>query len=228
MEKINYVEKEVSAALLWDSTSDVSQKMMIKGADNLTLPELFGIVFGKKQSAASKRLLGITGSMLSLFKRDKAELFEMTNPELANKILAFKELFKRTQMESAPAITQIYSSESVAKLMSPVLKDLPNEECWVIYLNRGNRVLLKERLTMGGVNSTVLDVKMIIKRAFQLLANSIILVHNHPSGSKMPGDQDKLQTRRLKNTCEVCDMTLLDHVIIAGDNYYSFADDGIL
>jgi DNA repair protein RadC len=112
--------------------------------------------------------------------------------------------------------------------MSPILKHLSHEECWVVYLNRANKVLIKEQLSIGGVCATVVDVKIILKRAIELLASSLILIHNHPSGNAKPGENDKVQTKLLKGAADLFDITLLDHVIIAGDSYFSFADDGIM
>ena len=97
-----------------------------------------------------------------------------------------------------------------------------------MYLNRSNRLIAKEKLSSGGLSSTVLDVKMVLKKAMGKLASSIILVHNHPSGNRTPGKDDIAQTRRLSDAAKLCDISLLDHIIIAGDSYFSFADDGSL
>ena len=97
-----------------------------------------------------------------------------------------------------------------------------------MYLNRANKLISKERLSIGGISATVVDVKIVIKNALDKLASSIILVHNHPSGNPSPGENDKVQTRILKDAASLFDIALLDHLIIAGDGYFSFADDGII
>ena len=112
--------------------------------------------------------------------------------------------------------------------MSPLLKDLTHEECWVLYLNTANKLIAKERITSGGTNSTIVDVKMILKSAMNKLASSIILVHNHPSGSRHPGEHDKAQTKRLMKAAQSCDLELMDHIIIAGSDYFSFLDEGLI
>ena len=142
--------------------------------------------------------------------------------------MAAFELATRLEMEKTPEKTTIYSSQHAARTMIPLLKDLPHEECWVIYLNTANKHIAKEKITSGGTNSTVVDVKIIIKRAIEKLAASIILIHNHPSGSRHPGEHDRLQTKRLKKAAESCDLELLDHIIIAGEVYFSFLDEGLL
>ena len=142
--------------------------------------------------------------------------------------MAAFELAGRIELEKHLPKSTIYSSEHAANILIPVLKDLQHEECWVLYLNTANRLIAKEKISSGGVNSTIVDIKMILKSAMAKLACSIILAHNHPSGSKYPGEHDKMQTKRLKKAAESCDIELVDHIIIAGDNYFSFLDEGLL
>ena len=122
----------------------------------------------------------------------------------------------------------IYSSKRDSDIIKPILKDLDHEECWILFLNRGNLLISKEKISSGGISATVVDIKIIIKKAINKLASSIILVHNHPSGNINPGEQDKIQTARLKEAAKTCDIDLLDHIIIAGANYFSFLDEGLL
>jgi len=149
-------------------------------------------------------------------------------PTTASKLEILGEIAHRYASIRQPERKFIKSSSSAAEVISNDLKHLHHEECWVLYLNRANRLLKKERLSIGGVSSTVVDVKLVVKRALELLASSLILVHNHPSGNCNPGDNDKLQTKILKDAAGLFDITLLDHLIIAGDSYFSFADDGLL
>ena len=145
----------------------------------------------------------------------------------AARLIALFELSARIQSEKPIHKGTIVSSRSVADIFIPMLKNLPHEECWVLYLNRANKILAKERLSIGGISSTIMDSKMIIKRAVEKLASSIIIVHNHPSGNPYPGEQDKKQTALLKEAASLFDIALIDHIIIAGNNYYSFSDEGI-
>ena len=178
------------------------------------------------------QLLGInleSCDFLELFKSTREALLRkgFTAPT-ASKITALGEVAHRYSLTPIPERESIKSSSSIAAIMSPILKHLSHEECWVFYLNRANKVLIKEQLSIGGVCATVVDVKIIVKRALELLASSIILIHNHPSGNTKPGENDKVQTKLLKGAADLFDITLLDHVIIAGDSYFSFADDGIM
>ena len=112
--------------------------------------------------------------------------------------------------------------------MHPVISDLPVEEFWVILLNRKNRVIGKECVARGGVSAVLVDMRMLLKPAISRLASSIILCHNHPSGTASPSGEDRALTRRVAAAVELLDMKLIDHVIITtdADQYFSFADRG--
>ena len=110
-------------------------------------------------------------------------------------------------------------------MMLPILRGLDHEECWVLFLNRANYVIAKEKMSSGGLDSTVLDCHSIARKAIEKKACGIIVVHNHPSGSALPGNADINSTKQLQKVLKTCDISLLDHVIIAEDSYYSFADE---
>ena len=106
--------------------------------------------------------------------------------------------------------------------------DLQHEEFWAVYLNRANRVILQKKISEGGVSGTVADPKIIYKSALEHLASGIIVVHNHPSGNLTASQQDIALTKKLKEGAKALEIQLLDHLIIAGNTYLSFADEGIL
>ena len=112
--------------------------------------------------------------------------------------------------------------------MLPVVRDLDHEECWVLFLNKANRLISKEMVSQGGLDSTVIDNRAIIRKALDKKASAIILVHNHPSGSALPSCADVTQTQALNKALKICDLSLLDHVIVARDAYYSFADEELV
>lgn len=168
---------------------------------------------------------------------DYRELFTSTReslqqkgvkPSEALKITALSEIAYRYTTSSVKEMQGITSSQSAAKIISPEIKNLSHEECWVLYLNRANKLIAKERLSIGGISATVVDVKIVLKRAIELLSSGMILAHNHPSGNAHPGESDRTQTRILKDAAALFDISLLDHIIIAGDKYYSFADEGVI
>ena len=107
-------------------------------------------------------------------------------------------------------------------------EEMKYEECWCLYLNTGNRIVERQRVSQGGVQATVVDHRLVIKRALELLATQIILVHNHPSGAALPSEQDKILTKKIAEAAALFDIRLLDHLIIARGGEYSFRQSGLL
>ena len=102
------------------------------------------------------------------------------------------------------------------------------EEMYLMVLNRANRVLGISKISMGGVNATLVDPKIVFQTALKANASGIIIAHNHPSGSKLPSESDIRLTRKIREAAGFLEITLLDHLIITSEGYYSFADEGIL
>jgi len=102
------------------------------------------------------------------------------------------------------------------------------EEVKVILLNRANIVIGIYEMSKGGITGSVVDNRIILAVALKCNATGIVMVHNHPSGNIVPSEQDKVITKKLKNACSILDLTLLDHLIITKERYYSFSDSGIL
>ncbi|MGE0092183.1 MAG: JAB domain-containing protein [Bacteroidia bacterium] len=220
----------------WSKDERPREKLMEKGSENLSDSELLAIIIssGTKEESAldiSRKLLEKCDNNLRELSRSTLAQLKTTRglgPSKAISLLAVFEICKRIMITSGKEMPGIRSSEYAANVISPLLRDLSHEECWVLYLNRANKLISKERLSIGGISSTVVDVKIIVRNALEKLASSIILVHNHPSGNPSPGDNDKMQTKILKEAASLFDITLLDHLIIAGDGYFSFADDGLI
>lgn len=220
----------------WREDERPREKLMAKSATALDDSELIAIILGSGTRNATavdlaRELLAACNN--SLRELSKLNIDNLTKrcgigPAKAVTIAALFEIAKRYSITENKPIIQIQSSSSAAGIISPILKDLPHEECWVLYLNRANRLISKERISIGGISATVVDVKIVIKSALEKLASSLILVHNHPSGNLQPGEHDKMQTKILKEAAALFDIALLDHLIIAGDEYFSFADNGII
>ena len=143
-------------------------------------------------------------------------------------IVSALELGRRRLSENQSEKVKITSSESVYNFMKSNLLDLNVEEFWILLLNRANIVLKKVQISSGGVSGTIADTKVIFKSALDELASAIILVHNHPSGNTKPSSQDIKLTNKLKSAGEILDIQVLDHLIFTNDNYFSFADEGLL
>ncbi len=220
----------------WQEDERPREKLMTRGAQALSNSELLAILLGSGTTNYSavdvaRDLIGANNNSLRELARQPYEkLLEHRGigPSKAISVAAVFELSKRYAAPEDNNLAQLRSSTAVAEIFTPLLRDLTHEECWIAYLNRANKLISKERLSIGGVSATVVDIKIIVKNALDKLASSMIMVHNHPSGNPVPGESDKLQTRLLKEASALFDISLLDHLIIAGDKYFSFADEGIL
>ena len=135
---------------------------------------------------------------------------------------------RRRKLSQSLERPQIRGSEDVAHYFQPMLADLPHEEFWTMTLNRQNKVIGTNCISKGGISTTVVDIKIIMRNAIEQLAGGLILCHNHPSGNQQPSTHDQDITAKLKEVCQLFDIQLIDHVIIAGKGFYSFADNNRL
>ena len=217
----------------WNEEERPREKLMQQGRVSLTNSELVAILLrsgtqeGSAIDLAREVLAAGEGSLNRLSTLGTAQLTKIAGigPAKAATIEAAFELARRLAAELPEDDVPVRTAETVALIMGPLLRDLQHEECWVLYLNRGNRLIGKERISSGGMSSTVIDLKIIVKKAVERLASGLILVHNHPSGNPRPGEQDRAQTEALKKAAAVFDITLIDHVIIGKKKYFSFSDE---
>ena len=154
-------------------------------------------------------------------------LFSSLTPGRKKVATAAIELYKRLQSRHNGQ-DAIRCSQDIDALIHPFLWDLPNEELWVIALNTAAKVIKKVRVSVGGISRTAVDVRLIMRILVEASATQFAVVHNHPSGSKHPSREDENVTERLKKAGTLFDIRMIDHIIIAGDTYYSFADEGRL
>lgn len=220
----------------WSEEDQPREKLMNKGKSVLTTAELIAILIGSgnnDQSAVelSKQILdSVNNNLSALSKLSIHDLmkFKGIGEAKAIAIIAALELGRRRKESDSDDRFKITSSKNAYDFMYESLVDLSHEEFWVIYLNRANMVVRKERTTSGGITGTVVDGRLIFKTAVECLACGIILVHNHPSGSKEPSQADKQLTTKLREGGKLLDIPVLDHIIFTDSGYYSFADDGLL
>ncbi|MBR5498383.1 MAG: DNA repair protein RadC [Clostridia bacterium] len=220
----------------WAADERPREKFIERGAGSLSDAELLAILIraGNKDENAidlSRKILREAGNSLHNLKKftyDDLKKFRGVGPGKALSILAAFELARRCEISSAPQFKQIYSSNMAAAIVVPMLRDLPYEECWVLFLNKSNRLIGKQRVSTGGLDTTSVDIRVVIKMALARNSCHIILVHNHPSGNKSAGEADKAMTAKLRKGAQMCDIELIDHLIVAGDDYFSFADEGLL
>ncbi len=150
------------------------------------------------------------------------EVIETLTPSRRAVALAAVELFRRTR-EKKPV--QVYSSRDLFSLMCPVIGVLQVEEAWAVFLNHGNRIIKKVRVSVGGLTGTMVDIRVVAAEALKCGATSVMLAHNHPSGSTHPSTEDDRLTRRLAEGLKLIDIRLLDHLIICEESYYSYSDE---
>ncbi|MGV6845620.1 MAG: RadC family protein [Lutibacter sp.] len=220
----------------WDLDDRPREKLIKKGCDSLSNSELIAILIGsgsKNESAVSlaKRILIAYQSDLS--KLSKIPLQELTQfkgigTAKAVTLMAALELSKRKQLQQNEVIKRITSSKNVFQIMKPILGELPHEEFWILFLNNANNIIETYKQSQGGITGTVVDIRLIFKKAVQLHSVGLIICHNHPSGKLNPSIADKQLTEKINNAAKILDIKLLDHIIITENDYFSFADEGLL
>ena len=220
----------------WAPGDRPREKLIQKGTSSLSDAELLGILIssGTKDKSAvdlGRELLSMANNNLNnLGKLAIADLTKLNGigPARAVTITAALELGRRRKLAEAQDTIQIKCSKDVADIFQPLLSDLVHEEFWILYLNRSNKVISRMKLSQGGVSGTVTDVRIVMKKAVELLASGIILCHNHPSGNLNPSESDTKITHKIKEAGSLMDIQLLDHLIISDKDYYSFADNGMI
>jgi len=168
------------------------------------------------------RSLGIrkTGDVRSLIEHNNSLPYK----ERDTKLSALYDLIVAYNSAS-PSKSRIRCAKDAYECLAPYMMDLDHEEVLVVFLNKVNDVLKVKRMFMGGLDSTVVDNRLVIKEAMMMKATSIIISHNHPSGEVKPSKMDIAITEKLKKVADVCDISLLDHLVISGNKYYSIADE---
>ncbi|MBN7811314.1 DNA repair protein RadC [Algoriphagus sp. H41] len=212
------------------------EKLLLKGKTVLSDAELIAILIGSGTPTMSA--VDLSRLILREVGHDLARLAKMSVKDLmrfkgigeakAISIVAALELGRRRKEQEPQARFRIRSSLDIYELMKPELYDEIVEHFYLILLTRSNYVLKKQLVSLGGTSTTVVDAKIVFKIAIEHLAQSIILVHNHPSGDTTPSDQDRKLTKSLVKIGLELDLPVLDHVIFSDHSYFSFADEGIL
>ena len=220
----------------WAPEDRPREKLLQKGTSALSDAELIAILLGTgtvKHSAvdlARQVLLAGNNSLDDLARMSVSDLKKVKGIGTVKAIVlaASMELGRRRKEIITVDKPKVGGSRDAFELLRSELMDLPNEEFWLLLLNRANRVIRKKRISEGGLSGTVADPRIIFKLALEELACSIIVAHNHPSGNLVASQSDIELTRRLKEAGKVMEIQLLDHLIIAGNKYFSFADEGMM
>ncbi len=213
------------------------EKALSQGIRSLSNAELLAIIFGsglpgKSVISMSQEILASCDNRLSRLSRlsihEMKKKFKGVGTAKAISLAAAFELGLRTRDEDAALDPQIKCSTDIYNIMRIKLERLEYEEFWVLYLSRSNRIIYEECMSKGGVSGTITDIRLILKRALELLASGIILVHNHPSGNLRPSPDDDRITTKTKEAAKLLDINVLDHLIITPTSYFSYNDNGRL
>ncbi|MBR5434980.1 MAG: DNA repair protein RadC [Bacteroidales bacterium] len=220
----------------WAEEDRPREKLLEKGCSSLTETELLAILIGSGTKNTSA--LDIAKIIFSKANNNLNELYKCTITDLmqfkgigearAITLSAAFELGRRRNIAEVRQKKQISSSKEIFNLMHPKIGDLKHEEFWAIYLNQKNAIIGEKRISIGGISQTTVDTKIIARHAIECLATGIIVCHNHPSENCRPSREDKVITEQINNAMKLIDCSLLDHVIISGENYFSFCDESLL
>ena len=220
----------------WAEDDRPREKLLEKGRHVLSEAELIAILIGsgnRDETAVglAQRILSSTGNDLRVLgKMGVHEFlkFKGIGEAKAVAIIAALELGRRRREAETSTPRKIISSADGFNIVKSVFLDLPHEEFWILLLRRSNHLIRKEFISRGGVSGTLVDPKMVFKPALEYLASSIILCHNHPSGNLKPSDADIKITGQLKEAGRSLEIPVLDHLIVADEEYYSFADNNLI
>ena len=212
------------------------EKFLLKGKNALSDAELLAIIMGSGNREDSAVELGrnILNSVannwhnLSLLSLSDLMKFKGVGEAKAISIAAALEIGHRRAAQEVPEKIQIRESKDIYKVLQPYLSDLQTEEFWAVFLNQNNRIVGKARLSAGGINQSVVDVRILFKTALEHLSTAIAIAHNHPSGNLKPSQEDLRITKQIADAGKILNIQLLDHLIISQNAYLSFADENIL
>ncbi|HMG81835.1 MAG TPA: DNA repair protein RadC [Ferruginibacter sp.] len=230
------INKSSTSIKNWALDDRPREKLFSKGAATLSNSELLAILInnGSKQKSA----LDLAKEILQLGNNNLNELGKLTLKEFqqikgigeakAVTIAAALELGRRRQAATAFEKPTIRSSSDIATYLQAIIKDYSYEVFAVLFLNQANKINHFEIVSKGGITGTVADPRIILKRALEEDATSIILCHNHPSGNLKPSRADELVTKNIKEAAKYFDIKVLDHIIVSEEGYFSFADEGLI
>ncbi len=220
----------------WPEDERPREKAMRSGVASLSKSELLAILIGSgsiDESAVElmKKVLASCGDSiaeLSKLSIDDLCTFKGIGPAKAITIVAACELWKRRQTDERNESLRITRSSDIYKYYYPVMCDLTVEESYALLLNNRNCVIDSVKIGSGGLTSTVVDIRLVLREALMKRATAIALCHNHPSGNVTPSSEDDRLTQNLSSACKVMNIRMLDHIVFTDGKYYSYSDESRL
>lgn len=218
----------------WNEMDRPREKFLNKGAAALSDAELVAILL--RSGTQTDSAVDVAKQLLAQCDNQLNRLAEMSVAQLtkiqgigqvkALTIQAALELGARLRAEKVTQKKKILSSDDLWELMCEKISRLPHEEFWAIYVNKSATILATEKIGKGGIDATVVDIRLIMQKAIELGATGLFVCHNHPSNNLQPSTQDIQLTKRIKDAAEIFSIDLIDHLIIGKQNYYSFKAEG--
>lgn len=230
------IENDRKTIKHWAADDRPREKMINKGKGVLSNAELIAILIGSGpggQSAVelARQVLNAVGDNLydlSKLSIDELKQHKGIGEAKAVSIMAALELGRRWSLTSPKERNAINNSKEAYESFLPLIDDPSKENFMVAYLNQGNKIIKMERISIGGITSTLADPKVIFKKALLKEATAIMLCHNHPSGVTIPSAEDKQLTKKIIAAGKIFDINVLDHLIIGENSYFSFAEEGLM
>ena len=227
---------EKTSIKFWAEDDKPREKLSLKGKSSLSNAELLAILIGSGNNDDSavelckKILQKIDNNLIELSKLSISDLtvHKGIGEAKAITIIAALEIGRRLRKSDSVQKDKITSSKDAFEIIHAAIDDFKFEEFWLLLMNNSNGVQKKIKISEGGVSQTIADPKKIFKFALENTASAIIVAHNHPSGKLQPSDEDIKLTKKLKEAGNLLDIKVLDHLIIGDNNYFSFADEGLI
>ena len=220
----------------WNKDDLPREKLLQKGASALSDAELIAILL--HSGTRNQTVVDLARSVLALVNNNLDDLGRVELKQLQRikgiglakgvTLLSALELGRRRMITGTDERLPLLKSSDVQRLMEPILSDLLHEEFWVLALNQAGRLINKRKIGHGGLSESMADLRVVFKFALEHSATRVILVHNHPSGEKRPSFADIALTSKIRNAGNLLNINVVDHIIIAGKDHYSFKEDGLL
>jgi DNA repair protein RadC len=220
----------------WAVDDRPREKLLSKGKESLSDSELLAILINS--GSGNESAVDVAKKVLQLGQNNLDELGKLSMKELtavkgigearAVTLMAALELGRRRHSSFILEKKRLVSSNDLATFLKASLKDYSYEVFAVVFLNRANKVKHFEVMSKGGMTHTIVDPRIIFLKALEVQATSMVLCHNHPSGSLRPSRADEELTQKLRNAGKLLDIKVVDHLIVGDEGYYSFADEGLM
>ena len=219
----------------WPEKERPRERLLQQGAQHLTEAELLGILIGKGTTRKTaidlaRELLDRYESLENLFSRSPTELMKIKgigSAKAATLSAAFQ-LVRRIQSKTSKDQPSFKRAKDVANLYLPLMKDLRKEVFRVLLLSRSNRLIKEVTISEGTLDASIVHPRDVFREALLESAAGVILLHNHPSGNPNPSEEDLRITKQLVEAGRVMGIKVYDHIILAGEDYHSLADDGLI